>query len=178
MTMREDMFKVIVERPRRGGTWQGDGRAWRNSEERGGKVGMKRGYHWHKSLNENLAPLKRWLHKQIHRPWDKVFSELSAGVDKRNTVQAHIFAHIDQFVKRQAQVIDGEVHVRQHWPQRGWVPVREDSWTELFVHPATGILLPNRGQHRARRQYRKDAKARHAAVNQAASGSDINKIGS
>jgi hypothetical protein len=66
--MREDMYKVIVERPRRGGGVQGDGRNWRNSRDRGAHLGMQRGYASRKWLNENLAPLKRWLHKQVHRP--------------------------------------------------------------------------------------------------------------
>ena len=110
--MREDMDKVIVERPRRGGGVQGDGRVFRNSRERGSHLGMKRGYDHPKWLNENLAPLKRWLHKQVHRPWDKVYAELCSGIDRRSTVQAHIFEHIDDFVERAAVLRDGEVWVR------------------------------------------------------------------
>jgi hypothetical protein len=80
--MREDMYKVIVERPRRGGGVQGDGRNWRNSRDRGAHLGMQRGYASRKWLNDNLAPLKRWLHKQVHRPWDAAYSELSQGIDR------------------------------------------------------------------------------------------------
>jgi hypothetical protein len=87
----DDMDKVIVERPRRGGGVQGDGRGFRNSRERGSHLGMKRGYDHPKGLDENLAPLKRWLHKQVHRPWDKVYAELCSGIDRRSTVQAHVF---------------------------------------------------------------------------------------
>ncbi|SDJ12619.1 hypothetical protein [Variovorax sp. OV700] len=113
--MREDMDKVIVERPRRGGGVQGDGRKWRNSRERGSYLGMAQGYAYPKGLNENLAPLKRWLHKQVHRPWDKVYAELCSGIDRRSTVQAHIFQHIDDFVERQAVLRDGEVWVSESW---------------------------------------------------------------
>jgi hypothetical protein len=149
--MREDMDKVIVERPRRGGSWQGDGRAWRNSKEAGSHLGMKRGYHRTKWLNENLAPLKRWLHKQVHRPWDKVYAELCSGIDRRSTVQAHIFEHIDQFVVRDAVMRDGEVLVSASWWGRGGrAPLNEASHVELFVHPLTGILLPNRRLREAR----------------------------
>lgn len=152
--MREDMYKVIVERPRRGGGVQGDGRIWRNSRDRGSHLGMQRGYAYRKYLNENLAPLKRWLHKQIHRPWDAVYSELSQGIDRRNTVQAHIHEHIDQFVERKARMIEGVVAVRPSWwhADSAWVPVNGHPWIELFVHPVTGILLPNRGYQRARQQ--------------------------
>ena len=160
--MREDMDKVIVERPRRGGGVQGDGRIWRNSRDRGAHLGMQRGYAHPKGFNENLAPLKRWLHKQAHRPWDAVYSELCRGIDRRNTVQAHIHQHVDQFVERETRWIDGMVMVWRRWPgPPAWVPVREHSYTELFVHPVTGVLLPNRGQHKARQQERARRVQRH-----------------
>ncbi|MFS2166478.1 hypothetical protein [Variovorax sp. Varisp62] len=153
--MRDDMDKVIVERPRRGGGVQGDGRKWRNSKERGSRLGMKHGYEYPKGLNENLAPLKRWLHKQVHRPWDKVYSELCSGIDRRSTVQAHIFEHIDDFVERDTVMRDGEVLVRAAWWGRGdRVPLEEASRVELFVHPVTGILLPNRRIAQARQRER------------------------
>jgi len=149
--MRDDMDKVIVERPRRGGGVQGDGRNWRNSRERGSHLGMQRGYSHPKWLNENLAPLKRWLHKQVHRPWDKVFAELCSGIDRRSTVQAHIFQHIDQFVARDAVMRDGEVWVSASWWGRGGrASLGDAAHVELFVHPVSGILLPNRRLREAR----------------------------
>jgi len=36
--------------------------------------------------------------------------------------------------------------------QRSLVPLRESASVELFVHPATAILLPNRHLQRAKRQ--------------------------
>jgi len=161
--MREDMDKVIVERPRRGGGVQGDGRQWRNSRERGSHLGMTQGYRYRKGLNENLAPLRRWLHKQVHRPWDKVYAELCSGIDRRSTVQAHIFLHIDDFVEREAVLRDGEVWVRKSWWRSGGerVPLRDAAHVELFVHPATGILLPNRLRRQGRQQ---EAAKRRQAV--------------
>ena len=101
--MRDDMSKVIVERPRRGGrTDKHKGRLYRAGEELPGKIGMKQGYTDRKGLNENLSPLKRWLESQVNRPWDKVYAELCANIDRRNTVQEHIFAHIDQFATNNA----------------------------------------------------------------------------
>ncbi|MGJ7495145.1 hypothetical protein ACSFA8_08720 [Variovorax sp. RT4R15] len=152
--MREDMYKVIVERPRRGGGVQGDGRQWRNSRDRGSHLGMTQGYRFGKGLNENLAPLRRWLHQQVHRPWDKVYAELCAGIDRRNTVQAHIYQHLDDFVDRAATWVDGQVMVREWWRGTRRVPLHEASYVELFVHPLTGILLPNRRQAEARKGWR------------------------
>jgi hypothetical protein len=156
--MRDDMDKVIVERPRRGGSDR-PGRGARDAEDEPRRQGMRRAHAQRKWLNENLAPLKRWLQQQAHRPWDKVHSELSAGIDRRNTVQDHIYAHIDNFVERDARLVDGEVCVNA-W-RRGWVPIRETR-TLLFVHPVTGILLPNRGLEGAAKR-RKQARAAETA---------------
>ena len=60
--MRDDMSKVIVERPRWGSRMgTREGRRYRASEDVPGKIGMTQGYTTRKWLNENLAPLRRWL---------------------------------------------------------------------------------------------------------------------
>lgn len=141
--MREDMYKVIVERPRWGSRMRTrDGRLYRASEDLPGKLGMKRGYTNHKSLNENLSPLKRWLESQVNRPWNKVYAELCASIDRRNTVQEHIFTHIENFVERETKLVEGKVMVLSRW-RGGWQPI-DESWAGLYVHPTTGILRENR----------------------------------
>lgn len=137
--MRDDMYKVIVERPRRGSRMRTrDGRLYRAQEELPRKIGMKEGYNSRKWLNENLSPLKRWLQKQVNRPWDKVYAEICQHIDRRNTVQEHIFAHIDQFVERDVCLIDGRVYVQSNAWQRSR-PI-EETYAVLYVHPETGIL--------------------------------------
>lgn len=103
--MRDDMFKVIVERPRRG---------WRSAPRMRGrlageddlptKIGMKRHIavtrQKTKWLNENLQPLKRYLGRQIGRKWDDVYSEISATLDPGHTVKRHVRQHLDDFVAR------------------------------------------------------------------------------
>ena len=108
---------------------------------------MKRGYtHRPKWLNENLAPLKRYLEQQVDRPWDKVYSEIRATIDARNTVQQHILQHIDGFVAIDTDWVEapdsGKVVVRRRWS--GTHILLEDANVALFVHPRTGILLRNR----------------------------------
>jgi hypothetical protein len=150
--MRDDMFKVIVERPRWGShTRAREGRLYRASEDVPNKIGMKQGYVHRKSLNENLAPLARWLASQVNRPWDKVYAELCATIDRRSTVQEHIFAHIDQLVERETRIVDGKVHVIGRWPHK-LQPI-EESWLRLYVHPVTGILRHNK--HRITRSQKK-----------------------
>ena len=171
--MRDDMDKIVVERPRmrRGDTAaRGDARIWRNSEERPHKVGIKRGYSETKWLNENLAPLQRFLRSQIGRPWDKVYAELCQGIDRRNTVQAHIFTHIEQFVVIQTVLRDGVVEAKfPVWPN-GTTLANAFS-AEMFVHPRTGILLENRARRIAKAK-RNQAKVR-ARAEDAATHKDL-----
>jgi hypothetical protein len=168
--MRDDMYKVIVERPRRGG-WMdaGTARAYRNSEDAPAKIGIKKGYTRRKWLNENLAPLKRWLASQVNRPWDKVYAELCANIDRRNTVQEHIFAHIDSFVERDARLVDGEVCVIDNWPRK--LVSIEESRAELYVHPRTGILRENK--HRVTWRQERDKKRQAAKAEAAAKQRDV-----
>ena len=115
--MRADMCKVIVERPRH--KWldePGERRIYRASEDMPRKIGMKQKYQATKGFNENLAPLRRYIASQVNRPWDKVYSEICANIDRRNTVQEHIFTHMEQFVELHARLIDGKIYVKSwHW---------------------------------------------------------------
>src|SRR6202047_4117718 len=98
--MRGDMPKVIVERPRRGGGRARKGRA-RPFEELPGKEGMRRRYVLsgdRKELNENLAPLRRYLERQVGRPWNKVYSEIARQFHADSTVQQHVRGHLRDFV--------------------------------------------------------------------------------
>ena len=161
--MRDDMSKVIVERPRRGGrTDKHKGRLYRAGEDMPGKIGMKQGYTDRKGLNENLSPLKRWLESQVNRPWDKVYAELCANIDRRNTVQEHIFAHIDQFVERETTLVDGKVLVMPKWLHKPQ-PV-EKSRATLYVHPLTGLLRENRHRITRKQSAQNEQKAAQEAI--------------
>jgi hypothetical protein len=80
--MRWDMFKIIVERPRRYGLggWT-RGRPPRNVQDAPCYEGMRRRYsdYERKELNENLAPLRRYLVRQVGRPWNKIFAASPGG---------------------------------------------------------------------------------------------------
>jgi hypothetical protein len=87
--MRDDMRRVIITRgrffdpncqPRKGRR--------KPLEELPTKRSMRRDYNesWgRKSLNDYLSPLRRYLAKQVGRPWDKVYSEIcqKAGAKAR-----------------------------------------------------------------------------------------------
>jgi hypothetical protein len=139
--MREDMYKVIVERPRRGK--QGDAAAARLRRDFDApmRLGMRAGY-GSRSLNENLAPLRRYLRAQLGRPWNKVFSEICTGIDRRNTVQQHIHQHIRDFIAIDVEVRDGRLVDLA--PQ--WRFLRSDCGIsqELYVDPRSGLIRLNR----------------------------------
>lgn len=78
--MRKDMAKVIVTRPRIVDSVRRRGRA-RSDDLLPKGVGLRRDAMEHggfKALNENLAPLRRYLERQVGRSWNKVFGEIAS----------------------------------------------------------------------------------------------------
>src|SRR4051794_39530831 len=101
MLMRGDMFKVIVDRPRfyaPGGKTRG--RPMRDMDALPSREGMRRRYKTHeqKLLNDHLAPLRRYLMKQVGRPWNKVFSEICEPLRLDSTMHRHLREHVEDFV--------------------------------------------------------------------------------
>ncbi len=143
--MRPDMSKVIVERPRfrrpkRAGSHYPRGHLkWlfeRDPDAAPQKLGIGRP-HRKKWLNENLAPLRRWLRAQAGRPWDCVHRELSAVVDARSATQLHILQHVADYVLEHVVMIGGIPH-RRRW--RDLQPIVGRAGLPLWVCPRTGIL--------------------------------------
>jgi hypothetical protein len=141
--MREDMFKVIVERPRGG---QGCAHSSRKRLNRDGDLPTKIGVRRHmwitgaksKWLKENLAPLKRYLGRQVGRRWDDIYSEIAATLGARGTVQQHVLLHLDDFVARHV-AIDGEgrwrCYDKPHWAGES-LPWRQ----RYYLDPRDGVL--------------------------------------
>lgn len=154
--MRPDMFEVIIERPRSGSRraryprtrmrrLTGDARC-----ESMGRV------YGEKHLNENLAPLQRYLRRQIGRPWDKVRSEISEHLDVGSAVQKHVMDHLRDFVDTNVVERDGELWTRRRWGG-AFERVRSLGRPKLYVCPRTGILRmapmePRKAKKRARRR--------------------------
>lgn len=149
--MRADMFKVIVERPRRGGSWSKSARPFWRSEEAFAKIGMKRGHRNRKALNEHLGPLRKFLARQVGRPWNAVFSEICAVIDSRSTVKQHVRSHIGDFVAIDTTLIDGAVYGSSYAsPHTPLSELRED----FYVDPASGLLMRNHSRITAAQQRR------------------------
>jgi hypothetical protein len=123
--MREDMAKVITERPRSGwrdvpespgyrrhldrGRLREEGRL-EDSPAREGIRGLKWGWN-RKSFTDLLGPIVGFLRKNANRPWDKVWSELCACLDAGSTTQRHVLEHVtrDFVVLHTTLDDDGEV---------------------------------------------------------------------
>src|SRR5437870_113398 len=76
--MREDMHKVVVERPRLNPGPGKYGRRANLPDELLPKFeGIKCPHVRRKGLTDLLGPLKRWLHSQAGRSWNDVYSEAS-----------------------------------------------------------------------------------------------------
>lgn len=140
--MRDDMFKVIVERPRWGASHAASPKLKRMPYTDARHIGFKRhvgiGAPYTKSLNENLAPLVRYLRCQRGRRWDAVFSEICARLDTGSTVKMHLREHIEDFVLTRISIGRyGE------WMFEGRVLGRRGQRfrrRELFVDPRDGVL--------------------------------------
>ena len=158
--MREDMGKVLVERPRLGG-WRFCSRPAKGYRKRVQKCldagdsppareGMKlRHGHRTKHFNEHLAPLRRFLDANVGRPWNKVYSEICQHVDRGNVVQKHILTHLFDYVVVHTVLIDGEPcrsHARSGWDGHGYgQPLRTShSYHQWYVCPKSGLLKKSR----------------------------------
>ena len=100
--MRADMFKVVVERPRWGAGHAPSPKLKRTPDPYIQYIGLKRHAYiaapYSKSLNENLAPLVRFLRSRRGRQWDSVFSEICATLDTGSTIKMHVRSHIEDYV--------------------------------------------------------------------------------
>ena len=129
--MRDDMAKVIVERPRRGGGGARKGRSLR-FDQLPAHEGMRRQHARDpKELNENLAPLRRYLERQVGRPWNKIYAEIAERLRADNTVQQHVRDHLSNFVAVKPRRTN-----KRFYPGRG-----EPLWDQnLYVDPNDGLL--------------------------------------
>jgi hypothetical protein len=144
--MRSDMAKVIVERPRKKGwAWhkpKGYLRRLRRYGDDGppAREGIKACWQGGtKYLNEHLGPLRRYLDKQVGRPWDKVFSEICAHINRTSAVQDHVRDHVEDYVTVHVLLID-RVPCSGEGDWNHGRPLHQMPWKRWYVCPRTGIL--------------------------------------
>ncbi|MBI3264785.1 MAG: hypothetical protein HYZ58_16795 [Acidobacteria bacterium] len=142
--MRHDMAKVVTERPRRG--HGNSSKKWGrrlNASEFGlddhgptrAPIGRRRQYgsNW-KEFSDLLGPLRRYLRKQVGRPWNKVWSEITQNLDSRSLTGQHIFDHIRWEVEQRPWIDEkGRLYRKLEW---GTIELVDG----LYVHPVTRLL--------------------------------------
>ncbi|MGL4554010.1 MAG: hypothetical protein ACRC33_22850 [Gemmataceae bacterium] len=143
--MRADMAKVLVERPRIGGTAK-PRKGYTNALLRGlsaedglpSREGIKAAHSHRKHFNEHLGPLRRFLDSQAGRQWDKVYAEIAGHVDGGNVVQKHILTHLFQYVEVNAVLVGGVPHHPPHVRRWGGGAIAgRHAW---YVCPRSGLL--------------------------------------
>ena len=140
--MREDMDKVIVERPRIGSRAPSRKKGYRKYCQKVGIENLPRREplpgRWRgreRQLNEHLGPMRRFLRSRVGRPWNKVHQELCEHVSFSNAVQMHVLTHVFDYVCRLVEYRGREVVRIDNW-HRGIV-LRPG---QMYVCPRTGIL--------------------------------------
>jgi hypothetical protein len=141
--VRKDMFEVIIERPRHGGGWTKRKRQDERTDRAWGRaptsLGMGRG-RGSKSLNENLAPLRRFLRRRTGKPWSKVRSEICQVISTSSAVQKHVMDHVRDLVEENPVMIDGRPHDPAAYGG-SYRPLRAHArWPHFYVCPKTGLL--------------------------------------
>ncbi len=137
--MRNDMSKIIVERPRltSDAKYYKPGRK-KDFEDLPLRESIKRKYGWHsKRLNENLAPLYNFLHTKVGKPWNSIFKEICENISINSTVQKHIRDHIKTSVEKEV-VMKGKIPFYQ--VIGSWQGDELQIANNFYVHPTKGTL--------------------------------------
>jgi hypothetical protein len=153
--MRDDMAKVVTERPRRGHrntSRKTSGPKIRRydpdreyDEPSRHPVARHRQYGYEaKEFSDLINPLKRFLRSCVGRPWAKVHSELSRTLDRRSVTGSHIWDHVMSEIEVDCFIgDDGLAYSNRRRFLNMDRPVEG-----LYVHPRTRLV---RTQQRRRR---------------------------
>jgi len=150
--MREDMYELLLERPRGGRRIRHVRRRLSplrmdEAEAAPKRVSIGRGIDKTKWLSENLAPLRRYLESRLGEPWDQVYSEIRRHLRFDCAVQLHVLQHLFEYVELYVDIIDGVPCSRPNGRVLG------THRYDFYVCPETGALLrrrPKRRHHRGR----------------------------
>ena len=153
--MRDDMAKVVTERPRRGHgnkSKKTTGLPIRHYDPDADydepvrlPIARRRQYGWDaKDFSDLINPLKRYLRSCIGRPWNKVHSELSQKLDRRSISGCHIWDHVMLEIETDCYIgperlaySNNRKYGHGEWPIDG-----------LYVDPRTGLIREQRPKWR------------------------------
>jgi hypothetical protein len=89
-----------------------------------------------KGFSDLIGPLRKYLRRQVGRPWDKVYSEICQHIRSTNTVQRHLLEHLWWEIQVNVIEVDGHLHVL---PSHRWLraTLRQN---QLYVCPRTRLV--------------------------------------
>ena len=161
--MREDMSKVVIERPRLGHGLPSRKTRLRirrydpdkEYDDLPSRVSGSRSKYIRsreiKYFSDLIGPLRRFLRKNVGRPWNLVYSEMREILDDRTVTGRHVFEHVEWEVETHALIgDDGELYKLEYG--RRYQPIYE-----FYVDPRTGLLCwsDNESSERRLRKLRK-----------------------
>jgi hypothetical protein len=149
--MRDDMAKVVTERPRRGHgntSKKTTGQAIRRYDadqeyDEPARLPVARGRQYGydcKEFSDLINPLRRYLRSCVGKPWTKVHSELSRKLDRRSLSGLHIWNHVRWEIETNC-FIDED---RLAYSNRRTYRLCEIPVDGLYVHPKTGLIREQR----------------------------------
>lgn len=174
------MSKVVIERPRRGHADPSEKTGLRlrrfdpdrEYDDYPNRLPASKG-RGTKSFTDVLGPLVKFLQSNVGRPWDKVYSELCAHLDRRKTTGRHVFQHLEDFVEVHCFIgDDGEIYACTEYQGVRAIGIQRWRRRRFFVHPFTGLLCREekrapRSEREARRRYvRRTIERKPISVNQ------------
>lgn len=169
--MRKDLNKLLCEEERYGSSRSykevRNRKSFQIDEEEfsAGRESMTKRYSIagiNKNFGEHLNPLYGIVRKNVGRPWDDVYSELSEIFDFRSVINDHILVHLWDYVERYTYIgDDGKVWVRagRYSSDR----TLENAYCQYYIHPVTGVLLKNEKYEswkQSRRKHEEEAVAK------------------
>ena len=156
--MRDDMAKVVTERPRqghRGKSKKTTGLPIRRydpaleyDEPNRLPVARYRQYGYRaKDFSDLISPLRRYLRSCLGQSWKKVHGELSRKLDRRSLSGRHIWNHVLAEIETDCYIGADRLAYRNN---------RRYSFGEhpvvgLYVHPKTGVIREQKISARKRR---------------------------
>lgn len=160
-SMRDDMSKVVTERPRQGHgnkSKKTTGQRIRRydpdreyDEPTRLPIARHRQYGYDaKEFSDLINPLKRYLRTCIGKPWRKVHSELSLKLDRRSVSGSHIWDHVMREIEIDCYIGDDGLaysNDRTYMGRASDYPIEG-----IYVHPKTGLI---REQSYARIRWRR-----------------------
>jgi hypothetical protein len=145
--MRPDMKKLLCERPRYGGWGKRSAASTKNKsyEDMPSKQSMSRTRYGTKEFGEFLAPLKRFIKKQVGRKWNDAYSDICEHINGYNPVQTHILEHVDGYISIKVQRVS-TTESKTGFVSHGGIRPESSSWRhplragDLYVDPDDNII--------------------------------------